>query len=45
VNENDFLSAMTKKGKPLKPKKLFYIHSELCENKIMKEIINKVGIL
>lgn len=38
------LIAMTKKGKQLKPKKLFYVHSELCDNKVMQEVINKVGI-
>ncbi|RIA85180.1 hypothetical protein C1645_782480 [Glomus cerebriforme] len=41
--ENE-LSAMSKKGKQLSPKKLFYVHNELCDNKVMQEVINKVGI-
>src|SRR5581483_11725625 len=38
------VNALTKKGKQLKPKDLFYVHSELCDNKVMQEVINKVGI-
>jgi hypothetical protein len=38
------LIATSKKGKQLKPKKLFYVHGELCDNKVMQEVINKVGI-
>ncbi|RGB34155.1 hypothetical protein C1646_624788 [Rhizophagus diaphanus] len=38
------LTAMTKRGKKLKPKKLFYVHSELCDNKVMQGVINNVGI-
>ncbi|CAI2178870.1 4879_t:CDS:10, partial [Funneliformis geosporum] len=34
--ENE-LKAMTRKGKQLKPKEFFYIHNELCENKVMRE--------
>ncbi|GBB91739.1 hypothetical protein RclHR1_01910023 [Rhizophagus clarus] len=41
--ENELI-ATTKKGKQLKSKKLFYVHSELCDNKVMQEVIKKVGI-